>query len=248
MSVGSLVSSSVRAGCCDLHAKSAAGLPGRLFTSCIKADHPLKRKRCGKNTVTFLVFIWASRIRQHHFVYIADSVLINWFNIVLYLWCADLATRLAWFMSSELPFIISCIPIFYFNFIEYHLLISTQTNDLLFWSILHSLRQMQLCCLCRSQSNLCSWHCPDFSLWKFLTTKVGPCSRICVAVLGNHAHKQCQNSQSLCGRLHEMKTHTVTYCRRSRTIPAVVVCVSVVCGYGSGSQVRGVCIWLNKEA
>lgn len=100
---------------------------------------------------------------------------INLFNIELYLWCVDLAPLLAWFMSSDLPFIISCIPIFYFNFIEYHLLISTQTNDLLFWSILHSLRQMQICCLCRSQSNLCSWQCPDFSLWKFLTTKLCCC-------------------------------------------------------------------------
>lgn len=80
--------------------KSAAGLPRRLFTSCIKADHPLKRKPCGKNTATFLFYIWASRICQHHFVYITDSVLINWFNIELYLWCVDLAPLLAWFMSS----------------------------------------------------------------------------------------------------------------------------------------------------
>lgn len=76
---------------------------------------------------------------------------------------------------------------------------------LLFWSVLHSLRQMQICCLCRSLSNLCTWQCPDSSLWKFLTTIVCPCGSLCVAVLGNHAHKQCQNSQSFCSRLHERK-------------------------------------------
>lgn len=81
---------------------------------------PLKKKVLWRNTVTFIFCIYAWRICQHGLVAITDFVVIYWFNRELYLWCADLALLLAWFMSSYCSFINSFIPTFYFNFIEYY--------------------------------------------------------------------------------------------------------------------------------